>query len=194
MCKVAMDPLYDAVYEALATTSQPLLDVGCGMGLCAFYLRECGLNVPMRGLDFDASKIAVATIVAAQCAPDIVFETSDARGGLPQHAGSVTILDILQYLALDAQGELLSAAAQRVSIGGKLVIRTSIEAPGWRFALSKAVDRAAAALSWMKASPVVYPRPETIRRVLEANGLHGTIRPLWGHTPFNNWLAVFERT
>src|SRR5689334_8712534 len=60
LCKVATDPLYAAVYNELAGTTLPVLDVGCGMGLCSFYLRERGLSVPMHGIDFDAAKIAVA--------------------------------------------------------------------------------------------------------------------------------------
>jgi hypothetical protein len=45
----------------------------------------------------------------------------------------------------------------------------------------------------MKSAPVTYPRPEMLNTTLESCGLRGSIRPLWGRTPFNNWLAVFER-
>ena len=41
-CKFATDPLYDAVFGALAGTNLPLLDIGCGMGLNSFYLRVRG--------------------------------------------------------------------------------------------------------------------------------------------------------
>lgn len=191
--KFATDPLYGAVYDSLAGTSVPLLDIGCGMGLCSFYLRERGCNFPIRGLDYDAPKVALAQRVAAAHAPDLVFETSDARTGLPEHSGSVTILDILQYMDAEGQAALLREAAARVSAGGKLVIRTGMEAPGWRFKLTKLTDLFAACCFWMKARPVCYPRPETLNATLESCGLRGTILPMWGRTPFNNWLAVFER-
>ena len=192
-CKFATDPLYAAVFTAIADTTAPLLDIGCGMGLCSFYLRERGCKFPMRGLDFDAEKIAIAQKAAATHAPDLVFETSDARTGLPAHSGSVTILDILQYLDPAAQKALLREAAARIAPGGKLVIRTGIEDPGWRFALTKLTDWFAVLCFWMKSKPISYPRPETLTATLEACGLRGTIRPMWGRTPFNNWLAVFER-
>ena len=192
-CKFATDPLYEAVFKALADTSAPLLDIGCGMGLNSFYLRERGCKFPMRGLDYDASKIAVAKKIAAAHEPDLVFETSDARSGLPAHSGSVTILDILQYMTADAQSALLREAAARIAPGGKLVIRTGMDAPGWRFQLTRTVDWFAACCFWMKDTPITYPRPETLTATLEGCGLRGTIRPLWGRTPFNNWLAVFER-
>ena len=192
-CKFATDPLYDAVFTALAGTTAPLLDIGCGMGLCSFYLRESGCNFPMRGIDFDASKIAIAQKVAAAHAPDLLFETTDARAGLPAHSGSVTILDILQYMDAAAQSALIREAAARISVGGKLVIRTGMKAPGWRFQITRLVDWFAVCCFWMKSKPIRYPRPETLTATLESCGLRGTIRPLWGRTPFNNWLAVFER-
>lgn len=192
-CKFATDPLYDAVFTALAGTTAPLLDVGCGMGLCSFYLRERGCKFPMRGIDYDASKIAVAQKVALDRESDLVFETTDARSGLPAHSGSVTLLDVLLYLTADGQTALLREAAARVAPGGKLVIRTGMEAPGWRFQLTKLTDWFAVLCFWMKGKPVHYPRLETLAATLEACGLRGTIRPLWGRTPFNNWLAVFER-
>ena len=193
-CKFATDPLYDAVFTALAETTAPLLDVGCGMGLCSFYLRARGCKFQMLGIDYDASKIAVAQKVASFHEPDLVFETTDARSGLPAHSGSVTLLDVLQYLTIDDQTALLREAAARVAPGGKLVIRTGMEAPGWRFQLTKLTDWFAVLCFWMKSKPVRYPRPETLAATLVACGLKGTIRPLWGRTPFNNWLAVFERT
>jgi 2-polyprenyl-3-methyl-5-hydroxy-6-metoxy-1,4-benzoquinol methylase len=192
-CKFTTDPLYDAVYKALADTNAPLLDIGCGMGLNSFYLRERGCKFPMRGLDYDASKIAAAKKATAAHDTGLSFETSDARSGLPEHSGSVTILDILQYMTADIQTALLREAAARVAPGGKLVIRTGMAAPGWRFQLTRIADWFAACCFWMKGTPVTYPRPETLAATLESCGLRGTIRPLWGRTPFNNWLAVFER-
>ena len=192
-CKFATDPLYDAVFTALEGTTAPLLDIGCGMGLCSFYLRERGCKFPMHGIDFDAPKIVVAQKVAAAHAPDFLFEITDARAGLPAHSGSVTILDILQYMDAADQTTLLREVAARIAPGGRLVIRTGMEAPGWRFRLTKLTDWFAVCCFWMKAAPICYPNPETLAATLEACGLRGTIRPLWGRTPFNNWLAVFER-
>ena len=193
-CKLATDPLYPAVRRALDGCRGPLLDIGCGIGLAAFHLRAHGWTGAMRGIDYDPRKIAAATAVAARVAPDMTFTTGDARTDLPPHAGSVTILDILQYFAPADQDALLDAAAARVAPGERLVIRTGLQSAGWRFAITRAVDRFAAAARWMKAPPVHYPVPEGLVARLEAAGLAGTLTPLWGRTPFNNWLAVFSRS
>lgn len=191
--KYATDPLYAAVHAALAPTTAPLLDVGCGMGLCLVYLRARGLRMPMRGVDFDERKIAVARAVASAHDLDVDFATADARNGLPAHAGSVTLLDVLQFLPHEAQEALVREAAACVTPGGRLVIRAALAAPGWRHTLTRAGDRTAAIARWMKAPPVRYLERDTLEALLRDCGLEGTIRPLWGRTPFNNWLAVFGR-
>ena len=64
--KLRSDPAYEAVFERLKDLPQPVLDVGCGLGLLAFYLRERGFTPPVVGVDFDAEKIA-----SAQPEPDL---------------------------------------------------------------------------------------------------------------------------
>ena len=190
-CKYATDPLYAAVYTALADTTVPLLDVGCGMGLCSFYLRARGWQAPITAIDVDANKIAVARHMSELAAADLHFAQRDVRDGLPEHSGSVTILDTLQYMNAAAQVALLREATARVTVQGKLVIRSGMDTPSWRFALTRAGDWAAKLGVWIESAPVHYPRPDTLTAVLESFGMRGTIRPLWGRTPFNNYLAVF---
>lgn len=117
--KVATDPLYPAVLAALRGTAGPLLDLGCGMGVLSFYLRAHGFLNPIHGIDYDPRKIAAARhVLAANGARGLTFAQGDARMGLPEHAGSITILDILQYFPPDEQSHLLSTAAGRVRPGG----------------------------------------------------------------------------
>ena len=87
----------------------------------------------MRGFDFDARKIASARAALARSgAGDMEFWQGDARGELPAHHGSVTILDILQFIPPEEQSALLTAAAGKVSADGLLVIRSGLAMPGWR--------------------------------------------------------------
>jgi SAM-dependent methyltransferase len=188
--KVKTDPLYGAVYEELRTSELPLLDLGCGLGLLAFYLRERGLRFPIRGLDYDPRKILSAGRVAAALAhADLAFATHDARQGLPDHSGNVSILDILQFFTPAEQEALLELAVARLAPGGKLVVRSGLRDRSWRFKITVACDYLAKASHWMKAAPTHYPAAEDFTRVLSP---HGKVRivPLWGKTPFNNHLIV----
>ncbi|MEM9236743.1 MAG: methyltransferase domain-containing protein, partial [Verrucomicrobiota bacterium] len=96
--KLKSDPLYDAVLAELKDHDLPLLDLGCGLGLTAFYLRDSGMKSDMLGLDYDERKIEGANAVVRQRQDEgFRFEHHDARQGLPEHQGHVTILDILQF-------------------------------------------------------------------------------------------------
>lgn len=191
--KVKTDPLYGAVHDELQGSELPLLDLGCGLGLLAFYLRERGLRFPIHGLDYDPRKIASAQKVAAALSHrGLSFATHDAREGLPEHAGNVTILDILQFFTPEQQEGLLGLAASRVAPGGKLVIRSGLRDESRRFKVTVFCDYLAKATFWMKAAPTHYPSGEEFERILSPHGRVG-ISPLWGGTPFNNHLVVLER-
>src|SRR3979490_1793111 len=55
--KLRRDPIYPAACELFRGSDDPILDIGCGLGLLAFYLRERGCQQPILGLDLDARKI-----------------------------------------------------------------------------------------------------------------------------------------
>ena len=193
--KVKSDPAYDAVFRELEESDLPLLDIGCGMGVLAFYLSSRGFSHPVKGFDYDESKIDDAKAVHESCYSDHVMEFSsgDAREGLPKHLGSVTILDILQYFSEGETEALLRSAARCVAPGGKLIIRSGLADDGMRFRVTSAVDRFARKIGWMQGLPVRYPTADEFRNVLESEGLVGEVRPLWGKTPFNNFLISYRR-
>lgn len=190
--KVKTDPLYGAVFEELRDSAMPLLDLGCGMGLLAFYLREKGLGFPIHGLDYDPRKIVAARRVTQIFGHgELSFDTHDARTGLPEHTGNVSILDILQFFTPAEQETLLGLAAERVAPGGKLVIRSGLRDESWRFKVTVAGDLLARVSFWMKAAPTHYPAAGDFERILARYG-KVKIEPLWGGTPFNNHLIVLE--
>jgi 2-polyprenyl-3-methyl-5-hydroxy-6-metoxy-1,4-benzoquinol methylase len=192
--KLATDPLYPAVHDVLKNTAQPLLDVGCGMGVLAFYLRRRGWLPAITGVDLDARKIATASSLTADFGHNLAFSQSDAGESLPPHHGSVTVLDMLQYLPPAIRDDLLRQCAARVAAGGVLVIRSGIKDDSLRFQVTRCVDQLATWVNWMQATPVHYPRREELEQILGTQGMSGKFEPLWGRTPFNSWLGVFRRT
>lgn len=192
--KLRSDPVYAAVVQELAGSALPLLDIGCGIGLLAFYLRESGHTMAITGCDYDAPKIACAQRMAAQGGyAGLTFMAGDARMGLPEFSGHVVILDILQFFTRAEQEALLRAAASRVAAGCKLIIRSGLRDESLRFRITVAGDWLAKLTFWMKAAPVCYPDRDLFESVLGAAGLRVQIAPLWGGTPFNNHLIVAER-
>ncbi|WP_395739518.1 class I SAM-dependent methyltransferase [Prosthecobacter sp.] len=192
--KLRSDPVYAAVAQELTGSSLPVLDIGCGIGLLAFYLREVGYTPEISGFDYDRHKIACAqSMVARSDYRGLSFTTGDARHGLPETTGHVVILDILQFFTPDEQSVLLARAASRVAPGGRLIIRTCLRDDSRRFRITVAGDWLAKLTFWMKAPPVCYPDRALFESVLGAAGLRVRLAPLWGATPFNNHLIVAER-
>lgn len=190
--KLRTDPLYTALARELRGSELPLLDLGCGLGLLAFFLRSQGVGVPIHGLDYDSRKIRDARNAAtAAASTGLDFSHHDARGGLPEHCGNVSILDILQFFDPAEQETLLKLAASRVAPGGKLVIRSGLRDDSWRFKITVFGDLLAKATFWMKAAPTHYPTAADFQRILGSFG-EVEISPLWGGTPFNNHLIVMR--
>lgn len=191
--KIKSDPLYEAVWEVVQANPQPLLDIGCGLGLLAFSLRARGYREPVMGFDYDASKIADALHARESLGyPDLHFQVGDAREHLPEHRGHIAILDVLQFLDATQQRELLNSLGTHLAPGATLIIRSGLAAPHWRFRLTRWGDYLAKATLWMKAFPVHYPSESEIRDALEPLGLQGHFQPLWGKTPFHNYLITFS--
>lgn len=192
--KLRSDPVYSAVMREIDGTSAPLLDIGCGIGLLSHYLRACGHLAPVTGFDYDERKVASAQAMAAKAGrPGLTFAAGDARRGLPEFSGHVVILDILQFFTEAEQDKLLTDAAARVARGARLIVRSALQDESWRFRLTVLGDYLARVTFWMKAGPTRYPDAGQFRRVLTAAGLEVRIEPMWGGTPFNNYLIVGSR-
>lgn len=191
--KISTDPLYPAIYESIKNTEAPLLDVGCGMGLLAFYLREMGWTQAIHGLDIDSQKVAIAAQVAPQFPGPLSFESVSVSDPLPPHSGSVTLLDVLQYLPTGERRRLLRHCAERVAPNGRLIIRTGIQETNWRGRVTMLMDRVGNGIGWISSRTHAHPTVVEIEQPLAAAGLVGEFKPLWGRTPFHNWLGVFRR-
>jgi SAM-dependent methyltransferase len=189
--KLGSDPLYPGVLQALRGSTAPVLDLGCGLGLLAHALRQDGQTMEYRGVDNDASKIARAQKVADKNGlADAGFEVVDLSKGTPEHQGSVAILDVLQYLSADDQRRLIANAMDMLVPGGRLVIRTALGDDSHRGRTSRITDRLANLIGWMQFRPKCYPDADALRAQLDVAGLQTAFSPLYGNTPFNNWLIV----
>ncbi|KLD78350.1 methyltransferase [Xanthomonas hyacinthi] len=189
--KLRTDPLYPGVLAALRGTEAPVLDLGCGLGLLAHALRADGQQQRYRGVDIDAAKIRRAIHIAAR--NDLHgtrFDVVDLRQSWPEHRGSVALLDVLQYLDDGMQASLIRSVAKMLSPGAKLVIRSSLGEASGRGRTSRIADVLAHLAGWMQEVPKCYPTRDSLQAQLDTAGLRASFAPLYGNTPFNNWLIV----
>jgi len=192
--KLRTDPVYEAAFAVLGDYQDfPLLDIGCGIGLLEFYLRERGLDFPMTALDHDLEKIKAASKIAEAHYENVRFAIGHAEVDLPDVYGNVVLLDVLQYFSDEHQEDILRKAADSVAPGAVLVIRSGLKDSSLRSGFSKLADHFGHLISWIKSSVYENPTEKFISDILESEGLRGQTRPLWGNTPFNNYLIVFRR-
>jgi 2-polyprenyl-3-methyl-5-hydroxy-6-metoxy-1,4-benzoquinol methylase len=188
--KIRHDCLYPAVLEALRDTRAPVLDIGCGAGVLAFFLRESGFTLPISGIDFDARKIEIAQRIAARY-EGLDFRVADAREELPS-GHSVLVLDVLQYVKAAERQRILERVAAAVPPGGVVILRQGVRDQSWRSRVSYFLEVFSRINGWLKMENIDLPTREEI--VGPFAGFAQEITPLWGRTPFNNYLFVFRRS
>jgi 2-polyprenyl-3-methyl-5-hydroxy-6-metoxy-1,4-benzoquinol methylase len=191
--KLRRDPIYSTAHELFRGSDQPILDVGCGLGLLGFYLRERGCRQPILGLDLDARKIGQGNRVARACYRDIDLRHQDVLGPLPAFSGNIALFDVLHYLPLAQQTSLLSRLAQSVAPGGLLVIRDCPRDNSARFWMTCVAERFAQLVSWNLSTSFHFPSRERVAEAFDEKEFTRESRPLWGKLPFNNHLFIFRR-
>ncbi len=187
--KLRSDPVYNGALDRIGRL--PLFDLGCGVGILEFYLRENGFTQPILGLDHDGKKVGVANQIASAYR-DIEFVVGDARKSIP-HGMSVTALDVLHYFRDEEQVQILENIAAAIPEGGVAIIRDAVCDRSLRYRLTAIQETFSWAIRWLKAERLNFPTRERIAAPFRARGFSEEVLPMWGRTPFNNYLFVFRR-
>jgi 2-polyprenyl-3-methyl-5-hydroxy-6-metoxy-1,4-benzoquinol methylase len=192
--KIRIDPAYEAIAQLLLAAPTPVLDLGCGLGLLSFYLRERGFTAPIHGIDTAADKITLAT-KAASTSDGLTFAVADA-GQPPPVAPTTLALDILHYFDPPRQAALLRQIANALPPGGRVIIRNAPrDERSWRYWLTFLEEIWVRGSRWIIAKdPINFPSIAEIVAPFEAAGCEATVEPLWGNTPFNSHLFVFTKS
>ena len=190
--KLRGDPVFDAAFELLHATLLPILDIGCGMGLFEFYLRERGCQAALTGVDFDLRKIKKARwAMNKKPYANLHFSHADALAG-HAHCGHVVLFDMLHYLDASQQAVLLSRVATQIAPGAYCLIRDSLSDGSRRFLATACGEFVLSAITWQKARAVHYPTIEATCAPFLAHGFTCDVKPLWGRTLFNSFLFTFR--
>jgi len=191
--KLRADGIFRAAAELLRASDAPLLDVGCGVGLLPFYLRERGFSPAITGLDVDARKILHARQAVGTRHTGITFLEQDAGEKLPFSHGNVTLFDLLHYLPLARQEELLHALAAQAGPGDVVLIRDCPSDGTLRYWATYAAEIFAQTISWNLAVRLHFPTRASINAAFGAEDFKREERPMYGSGPFNNRLFIFRR-
>jgi 2-polyprenyl-3-methyl-5-hydroxy-6-metoxy-1,4-benzoquinol methylase len=189
--KLWRDPVYAAAFELLKGSPLPVLDVGCGIGLFEFYLRERGFVAPLFGIDYDAKKIARAQRIAGRVYSDVQFTVDDVLA-TGDFRGHVVCFDVIHYLSAARQATLLEHLAAHVAPGAYCLIRATPRDTNWRFRFTQVQEFLLHGTLWMKSAVMHYPTSEETMAPFRARGFTCEVCPLWGRTPFNSHFYVLR--
>ena len=157
--KLGGDPVFaHLLATGLLRERRRILDIGCGQGLLSSWLltAQAASNKAIwpeswpaapqvdhrRGIEPMAHDVARAEGALAPAVSD--GRTSFVRADMCQAefgaADAVVILDVLHYVPLAAQDEVLARVRRSLTPGGVLLLRVGDAAGGLRFAISNWVD------------------------------------------------------
>ncbi len=109
-----------------------ILDLGCGNGLFCAILKLGAETRSILGFDLDEGKVALAKAIF-QGRPGMDFWVGDVVRADYPNADTVTIVDVLYLLPLEAQEEVLRKCHAALPPGGLLAIKEMDTRPRWKY-------------------------------------------------------------
>lgn len=202
--KLGGDPAFRALLElGLLQGRHRILDLGCGQGLLAAWLRsaeQCAQrgdwpsawppppgDIQVRGIELMPRDVERARQALRESAEFVQGDICEVPFG---EADAVVILDVLHYLAPEAQRRVLERVRQALPAQGLLLLRVGDAAGGLGFHFSQWVDRTVMAI---RGHGLVRLHCQSVARWLELLAQCGFAArpvPMSEGTPFANVLLV----
>jgi uncharacterized protein (DUF2062 family) len=198
-------PIGDRMYVAMKLNGDPLtrllgelsgdfgrvLDAAAGRGQFGLFLWELRRCSALYGFDSDARKVAVAQRAAADAGK---FEKLDLLELGEREVDTLLLIDVLHYLPLSEQDELLRRAARCVP-RGRIVIRELDGARGARSVITRGFEWLAKISGYNRGRAGRHYRPaRQIVDQLTASGFSCEVLGASQGTPFANVLIVALRS
>ncbi|MEP6789724.1 MAG: class I SAM-dependent methyltransferase [Ramlibacter sp.] len=207
--KLGGDPIFAALLEhGLLAGRSRVLDIGCGQGLLTAWLLAARADgalgrwpdgwpaapqpaivhgIELMQHDIDRAEQALAAAVQSGQASFAAADMCDADFGRPD---AVVILDVLHYVPVAAQDDVLRRVHAALAPGGVLVLRIGDAAAGLPFRISNWVDFIVTTLRGHRLTRL-YCRPlAEWLRVLQSMGFTVRAQPMSEGTPFANVMLV----
>ena len=202
--KLTWDPVFGhLVARGLIAPRARGLDIGCGQGLLASLLQAASAEAARgRWPDDWAEAPAGTRVTGIELMPRDVARARDALGDRAEFvcadmrstpfppADTVVILDVLHYISVAEQDEVLVRVRGALGDGGRLLLRVGDAASRSRFSISQWVDRIVTAVRGHRERPRFGRSLAEWQARLAALGFEVSSTPMHRGTPFANVLLV----
>jgi SAM-dependent methyltransferase len=204
--KLGTDPVYRAILElGLLQRHRRILDLGCGQALLSAWLlaaARCyewgtwppGWPVPEQRQSFRGIELMPSDVARAHCALGSGCNViqADIRSAAFGAADAVVILDVLHYIDVDSQHDVLERVRAALPPGGLLLLRVGDPNGGLRFRITAYTDKLA---MLFRGHGLVATHCRSIgqwRELLSQCGFDTEATPMSRGTPFANVLLTAQ--
>jgi 2-polyprenyl-3-methyl-5-hydroxy-6-metoxy-1,4-benzoquinol methylase len=174
-----------------------VLEVGCGYGLFSNHLALLSHGRDVSGVDVDVDKIVHAQHAAQQArakGAHVDFHLAPP-GEVPDGPwDAIVIVDVLYLLDRDEQMGLIGTCAERLALGGVLVVKEMALEPRWKAAWNHAQEVVAVKVLHITAGEqLTFLDPAVLAATMEQDGLVVTHRRIDRGYPHPHHLIVGAR-
>lgn len=206
--KLAHDPVFAfLIQQGLIVDNADVVDVGCGQGLLASLLLATTNSTqwppgwpvagPIKsyfGIDLMQADIARATEALGHLSPRVQFAQGDMCQRIFPICDVAVILDVLHYVPIDAQNDLVDRVIAALRANGRLLLRIGDAQGGIGFAVSQWVDRVITRIRGHRVTPTFCRPLADWVLLLQGKGLSVQAIPMHTGTPFANILLRADKS
>ena len=169
--KSQMDVALHELLHARIPLDARVVDLGSGHGMVSLLLGWSAKDRTVQGFERDAEKVAIAEHAFGK-GPRINFSVADLEHLAPPPADAYILKDVLHYLTMAKQRELLLACANGLSPEGAIFVRDGFASNDERHERTKWTERLSIGLGFnMAKGELDFMKKETIAAIAEEAGL-----------------------
>ena len=123
---------------------------------------------------------------------EFILRRERGRADRHQHQFSLVVFHVARDLTrASPMMRLARIILDHAAVANLVMIREAVRDASVRYRVTVAQERFSRAIRWLRAERLNFPTRETISTRFDE--FDREIVPMWGRTPFNNYLFVFRR-
>jgi SAM-dependent methyltransferase len=182
---------YQAIERHVPASGQ-IVDLGCGFGMLTIYLAMLSQERQIRGIDISHRRLQIANFVSAHI-HNVAFEYSDLVKYTFDQCNCILLIDTLHYFPVSVQNRLLDSCYERLSPGGRLLLRDSNKDNRFRHFITKFHETIMTRSGFTKGEMLCFRSFVELTSHLETLGFLVDSLPMWDRTPFADTLLICSK-